>query len=564
MTNFLQVTSFDPLVVTSNTPGPQGATGSSGPAGPTGPAGGVNSIDGAQGNVDLTQRYSPVFTPERYGAVGDGTTDDTTAVNAAIAAAQAAGGQVALATGKTYRCNGAIVFTTTGTSGAPVQKPVRITSTTGSGGWNGFWASSPLNGGAVLDLRYDGTDTLHPAKIDTRGAGLLAIDNVTLLSGGSDDFPFMQTTNTTIHLHHLAVVGNQAKTGTACAQDFLYLGGTTTAVDNTATGAFQGYGSRVHDVYFSHIRRHITWRTYANSVFVDHITTSITCGSSETHGAPFVFDAVAGSAVGNVLADCLTEVTNYPHAAACFHNAISNDFRGIMAWDASATTQSGIYFATATGNTYNRVTGGYILASKSYVDDVDGTTTFITGAQAVPSVFPQGLALRVPNNTYGLGFGAQGATTNDWLLKRLTAQEISLVPTTFASSIINMTASQIRLGDVSATSYLARAAIGGHEYLQALGSATDININMLPKGAGRMYVGATAAPNADATYDLGGNGVRWRNAWFSSYVKLGTSTTAGRPSASTAGAGATMYDTTLSKPIFSDGTVWRDAAGTAV
>lgn len=40
--------------------------------------------------------------------------------------------------------------------------------------------------------------------------------------------------------------------------------------------------------------------------------------------------------------------------------------------------------------------------------------------------------------------------------------------------------------------------------------------------------------------------------------------TAGRPSASAAGVGANVYDNTLSKPIWSDGTVWRDAAGTAV
>jgi pectate lyase-like protein/parallel beta helix pectate lyase-like protein len=42
------------------------------------------------------------------------------------------------------------------------------------------------------------------------------------------------------------------------------------------------------------------------------------------------------------------------------------------------------------------------------------------------------------------------------------------------------------------------------------------------------------------------------------------STTAARPSAATAGAGAMYYDTTLSKPGWSDGTAWRDAAGTAI
>lgn len=41
-------------------------------------------------------------------------------------------------------------------------------------------------------------------------------------------------------------------------------------------------------------------------------------------------------------------------------------------------------------------------------------------------------------------------------------------------------------------------------------------------------------------------------------------TTAGRPLASAVGNGARIYDDTLNKPIWSDGAVWRDAAGVAV
>ncbi|WP_431231466.1 glycosyl hydrolase family 28-related protein [Mycolicibacterium psychrotolerans] len=40
--------------------------------------------------------------------------------------------------------------------------------------------------------------------------------------------------------------------------------------------------------------------------------------------------------------------------------------------------------------------------------------------------------------------------------------------------------------------------------------------------------------------------------------------TGSRPTAAAAGAGNVIYDSTLSKPIYSDGTAWRDAAGTAV
>lgn len=46
--------------------------------------------------------------------------------------------------------------------------------------------------------------------------------------------------------------------------------------------------------------------------------------------------------------------------------------------------------------------------------------------------------------------------------------------------------------------------------------------------------------------------------------RTGTFTTAGRPSAPAFGAGTMIYDTDLKKPLWSDGTVWRDAAGTAV
>lgn len=40
--------------------------------------------------------------------------------------------------------------------------------------------------------------------------------------------------------------------------------------------------------------------------------------------------------------------------------------------------------------------------------------------------------------------------------------------------------------------------------------------------------------------------------------------TGGRPSAVASGKGAYYYDDTLHKPCWSDGAVWRDAAGTAV
>lgn len=47
------------------------------------------------------------------------------------------------------------------------------------------------------------------------------------------------------------------------------------------------------------------------------------------------------------------------------------------------------------------------------------------------------------------------------------------------------------------------------------------------------------------------------------HIRTQVATTAGRPSASDLGVGAQIYDSTLSQPIWSDGSVWRFADGTA-
>lgn len=47
-------------------------------------------------------------------------------------------------------------------------------------------------------------------------------------------------------------------------------------------------------------------------------------------------------------------------------------------------------------------------------------------------------------------------------------------------------------------------------------------------------------------------------------VKVFSAVTGSRPTASAAGVGAHMFDTTLGKPIWSDGTNWKDATGTTV
>jgi hypothetical protein len=65
------------------------------------------------------------------------------------------------------------------------------------------------------------------------------------------------------------------------------------------------------------------------------------------------------------------------------------------------------------------------------------------------------------------------------------------------------------------------------------------------------------------TYSLGGTAFFEVN-WTRGVIRIPRFTTAGRPTAANAGVGATYYDTTLSKPGWSDGTNWKDAAGTNI
>lgn len=51
---------------------------------------------------------------------------------------------------------------------------------------------------------------------------------------------------------------------------------------------------------------------------------------------------------------------------------------------------------------------------------------------------------------------------------------------------------------------------------------------------------------------------------FNGPLAVGSYATGSRPSAAAAGVGAMIYDSTLKKPLWSDGGAWNDAAGTTV
>lgn len=98
------------------------------------------------------------------------------------------------------------------------------------------------------------------------------------------------------------------------------------------------------------------------------------------------------------------------------------------------------------------------------------------------------------------------------------------------------------------------------------GDGSAAPVGFIGGSASTIFVGGSLpfVPLANNTQDLGLTSLKWRYVRAGTAVQTGALTTAGRPTASAAGAGAMYFDTTLNKPGWSDGTNWRDATGTII
>ncbi len=286
-----------------------------------------------------------------FGVVADGSTDDTAAWNALfVTIASACGGTAYLPPGKRSLCTGALTPMPFGAA----SPALRIM---GGGSYNPF--ADPASGASILDLRYNGGGSAV-AKIDCRGVGRLEIDHLSLVSGGTDDYPFFQTTNTTVHIHDNYVSGHSANSGISCVQDVFILGGTN--LSDIGTGAsdapFGGYGTVIERNGFNRIRTGVQCRSAANAIIIGPNFWSSTCGGDTTHGA-ITIGASALPPTGNVLLANLFETIYYPYpiifsAAAHYNIGLGN---GIWDWESSSHFIASV--SDASGNTGNRMIGSY-------------------------------------------------------------------------------------------------------------------------------------------------------------------------------------------------------------
>jgi hypothetical protein len=147
----------------------------------------------------------------------------------------------------------------------------------------------------------------------TLGNGNLEIDHITLMNGntaGGDTVPFIFSTNTTLNLHDLTIIGDTSLSGANNIQDAIQLGNGSTP-SNTTSSSFSGYGTVIDKVFVDHVKRFLYFHSgpawTVNGIQVTNNTVWQACGSNDaTNGAAIDIGSL-GTDSGNYFAGNLLE-----------------------------------------------------------------------------------------------------------------------------------------------------------------------------------------------------------------------------------------------------------------
>jgi hypothetical protein len=347
--------------------------------------------------------FLAVYNVVAYGAVCDGTTDDTAALNNAILAAyNAHGGTVFIPNGNCLIAGQInIPNDNTALSGEPTnpysrQPNLRIT---GVGDMRNGEGQVPgaVYGGSMLKLTYSGSGY----KIQTFGLGSLEMDHLTFYDPAGDSVPFFLTTGTTVNIHDNAFIGS--KGGQTADQDVLTFGGSNITFSlNSPTAAYQGYDSTVINNYFNYVRRVVYAKTYVASLYVSDNFIGPGTGSNLTDGAAIEFDGTAfgENTVDNYIVNNRCEISGYYYCMK-FLGSQSNYIAGTDVEDAHSSYNTAVYYFDANAG-FNTVmlnsapnSGG--MTYLTHVIDLTvntstplGENLIIDSTQSAPSRISQG------------------------------------------------------------------------------------------------------------------------------------------------------------------------------
>lgn len=305
------------------------------------------------------------------------TLDVTAAVQAAITAIAATGGELSFPEGL-YKLTATLTIPNDGGT-PPLQRGLRFV---GAGAWaDSSGAGTTPYGGTTF--RFDAASS--PACIDTRGQGMLEISGITFWQAGTaHQIAFIQTTGTTLFVHHCSAIGHSTKTGTGCDQDFIVLGGTTTSIDGSASAPFQGYGTVIEKNWINKLRRLVYLRTYANAIVIRDNTVWNKCGGESA----IELDGGPDNCVGNLVEGNLVEMGSYTYAVKATKSS-RNTFAFNNLYDATGGVVA--YYRLEATAGFNLIIAGYHSDSRPFVSDASSpaSNTLITPAQSVASIYPQ-------------------------------------------------------------------------------------------------------------------------------------------------------------------------------
>jgi hypothetical protein len=365
------------------------------------PTSGVTLVgpQGTNGSPGTVTNNSFWTTLEAYGAVGDGNpatgagTDDSAAFGSALAALQAQGGGTLRLGRKCYNLAASITLPNDGsaanTNGVTSMYPVRIE---GVGHHAAGEGSAPLGGSILMWTASTGA-----ARMQCYPQGMFQSTGVTYMHReGTSGRPFFFTANTTCMIRHNAF-WTQLQ-GTACIDDVIVYGGTTSTLGSASTSPFQGYGSVFSENYINGCRS-IKVQVYANAIRIINNTFWNRCGSSDVvKGAAIIVDgdgsggAASQFAVGTVIQNNLIEIGYYKYGIDLYRNASQSFLSGNDCYDATAATLAGVRIGATCSTNY--IMCSLAPAGLNYVqNDVTGANgNVIIQAESGPgrtSTFPQ-------------------------------------------------------------------------------------------------------------------------------------------------------------------------------
>jgi len=496
------------------------------------------------------RQYSGEVNGEWFG-MSVSSSDNGTALAAAIqhimgtqGSINSYGGTLYLPGPGTYTCTTNIgVLPNDGNTTAPKQASLTIKGSAAGCDYN-----VEILGGTVLDLAYAIPGTQN-AKIDTRGFGVLTLEDLTITDSAGSSDPFLMTTNTI--LRRKGMVNFQGtKSGTACDQDAIILGGTSTTIGNGQDAPFQAYGTVIDGFQFSGIRRCVYARVYANSIPITNNSVSANCGSPDANGAPF---EISGNPInqttGLVIENNTIELSGYvygarlEYATGCYlRNGLFDPGAGTLAGYREESNCSG-----------NLIVSSYCPGSISFVDSQVTGLNKSTVIQAIndgvgfvtpqPGIFTSASVVFKNGNNNGpitedgagnkVTVAGNGSSTTPGMLFRITPSGGSMetVATLFDAG------SGTYLFEVKGTN--SQILGNGTLTLKTIGNEIDLNVNGTRIGYLLKTYAAWAVPHHGLASNSGATG--------------------NRPSATLTG--QQYFDTTLGKPIWWNGSGWVDATG---